>query len=54
MLDAFELLARLRVRLVARHAASFDGLVHPYHRRGRVVAWEITSLAAGVVSSESR
>jgi len=41
MLDAFEMLARLRVRLGPRHRADFAGLVHPHHRRGSVLAWEI-------------
>ena len=48
MLDAFELLARLRVRLIERHSADFAFLVHPHHRCGSVVAWEIASSPAGV------
>lgn len=39
--DAFEVLAGARVRLGQRAAASFEGLVHPIHRRGIVFAWEL-------------
>ena len=38
---AFEDLARLRVGLGERNSASFSGLIHPVHRRGRVFAWEV-------------
>ncbi len=41
LIDAFEALAALDGPLGPRAEASFDGLVHPHHRRGRVVAWEI-------------
>jgi hypothetical protein len=40
-IDAFEVLARTRVSLGSRCTASFGGLVHPVHQRGRVFAWEI-------------
>jgi hypothetical protein len=40
-IDALELLARHRVRLVNRATAQFDGLVHPVHQCGRVFGWEI-------------
>ena len=39
--DAFELLARARVRLSARSSSSFSGLVHPVHTAGGVFGWEI-------------
>jgi hypothetical protein len=39
--EAFEQLAEHRVRLGPRQAASFDGLVHPVHRRGGVFVWEV-------------
>jgi hypothetical protein len=39
--EAFELLARQRVRLGPRHFSSFDGLVHPVHQHGGVFVWEI-------------
>ena len=41
-LDAFETLARSRVGLGTRFSASFDGLVHPVHVRGRVFGWEVS------------
>lgn len=40
-IEAFETLARQKVRLGSRHVAQFDNLVHPVHRRGRVFAWEL-------------
>lgn len=43
-IDAFETLARTKVRLGARHEAQFGGLVHPVHERGTVYAWELQSL----------
>jgi hypothetical protein len=39
--EAFEQLAERRVRLGPRQAASFDGLIHPVHRRGGVFVWEV-------------
>ena len=39
--EAFEQLAAHRVRLGPRQAASFDGLIHPVHRRGGVFLWEV-------------
>jgi hypothetical protein len=41
VIEAFELLAAMRVDLGSRREAAFDGLVHPIHVRGRVFAWEI-------------
>ena len=43
VIDAFELLAGSRVNLSERITASFNGLVHPVHRSGRVFGWQITS-----------
>ncbi len=40
-IEAFEALARLRVRLGPRCSAPFSGLVHPVHQSGQVFAWEI-------------
>jgi hypothetical protein len=40
-IEAFEALARSKVRLLHTCLAPFFDLVHPYHSRGRVVAWEI-------------
>ncbi|MFI6757986.1 hypothetical protein ACIBF5_02400 [Micromonospora sp. NPDC050417] len=42
-IQAFETLARLRVNLGDRFVATYDQLVHPVHKRGRVFAWEIAS-----------
>lgn len=42
--EAFEQLAKYRVRLGPREFASFDGLIHPVHQRGGVFVWEISSL----------
>ena len=39
---AFELLATSEVGLFAAKPASFEGLIHPVHRRGAVFGWEIT------------
>jgi hypothetical protein len=39
--EAFEQLAVQRVRLRPRQVASFDGLIHPVHRRGGVFVWEV-------------
>jgi hypothetical protein len=39
--EAFEQLAEHRVRLGSRETASFDGLIHPVHRRGGVFVWEV-------------
>jgi hypothetical protein len=38
---AFEILARERVNLGARHQAAMGPLVHPVHSVGHVFAWEI-------------
>jgi hypothetical protein len=43
-IEAFEALARLRVRLGLRTEGSFSKLVHPVHSNGRVFAWEIEPL----------
>ena len=40
-IEAFEVLARRWVSLGARHSASYDELVHPVHRSGRVFGWEV-------------
>jgi hypothetical protein len=42
-IDAFEALASRSVRLSARFAHSFEGLMHPVHQHGRVFAWELQS-----------
>jgi hypothetical protein len=39
--EAFEQLAVQRVRLGPRQVASFDGLIHPVHRRGGVFVWKV-------------
>lgn len=44
-ISAFETLASQRVALGGRYDASFAGLVHPVHQRGRVFAWEVVSKA---------
>jgi len=41
VIDAFEVLARERVRLGARHEVPLAGLVHPVHAEGKVFAWEV-------------
>jgi hypothetical protein len=40
-IDAFETLARSRVRLGVREAAAFGGLIHPVHNKGQIFAWEL-------------
>lgn len=42
-IEAFETLASAVVELGPRNVASFEGLIHPIHERGRVFAWEISS-----------
>jgi hypothetical protein len=42
-ISAFEVLARERVRLGARHRAAMGPLVHPVHSAGVVFGWEITA-----------
>ena len=39
--EAFETLARAKVKLGDRQTSSFSGLIHPVHTEGRVFAWEI-------------
>jgi hypothetical protein len=40
-IDAFEALAEKRVRIGARIVGSYEDLVHPVHRFGRVFGWAI-------------
>jgi hypothetical protein len=40
-IQAFEILSRSTVQLGERAVASYDELVHPVHRTGRVFAWEV-------------
>ena len=40
-IEAFELLARAKVRLGERSESPFEDLVHPVHQRGRVFGWEV-------------
>ncbi len=42
-IEAWEVLAARWVRLVSRAVASYDDLVHPVHRQGRVFGWEVAS-----------
>lgn len=42
IIEAFETLARQRVKLGHRHVGRFSDLVHPVHQRGGVFAWELT------------
>ena len=39
-IEAFQVLASQEVMLADFAAASFDGLIHPVHRRGRVFGWQ--------------
>ena len=41
LVSAFEVLASREVDLGARVSASFDGLIHPVHQEGKVMAWEL-------------
>ena len=43
LLPAVRCLLELRVTIVDEATAPFDGLVHPVHQRGRVVAWELAA-----------
>jgi hypothetical protein len=40
-IEAFEKLASQRVELASHAVASFDGLIHPVHKRGRVFGWQV-------------
>lgn len=40
-IDAFQALADRRVNLASHAVASFDGLIHPVHQRGRVFGWQV-------------
>jgi len=40
-IEAFEMLASQRVKLTSQAVASFDGLIHPVHWRGRVFGWQV-------------
>jgi hypothetical protein len=46
-ITAFEVLARQRVRLSARHRAAMGRLVHPVHSVGEVFGWEIAEAEPG-------
>jgi hypothetical protein len=46
VIDAFEALARTRVRLGQRREAGLYRLVHPVFSEGRVFGWELESLTA--------
>ena len=41
LLPALRLLLGLRVNVADEAQAAFDGLVHPVHQRGQVIAWEV-------------
>ncbi len=41
IIEVFEVLARTRVSLGPRESASFENLVHPVFRAGRVFAWQV-------------
>jgi hypothetical protein len=45
-IDAFQALAGREVKLADSAEASFDGLIHPVHRRGRVFGWQVQPLNA--------
>jgi hypothetical protein len=40
-IEAFQVLASRQVTLTDPLVASFDGLIHPVHRRGRVFGWQV-------------
>ena len=43
-IEAFQGLASREVKLADSVVASFDGLMHPVHRRGRVFGWQVQLL----------
>jgi hypothetical protein len=47
VISAFEFLAAREVGLSPRATASFDELVHPVHRCGKVFGWELTAQNRG-------
>jgi hypothetical protein len=40
-IEAFETLAGQQVKLASHAVASFGGLIHPVHQRGRVFGWQV-------------
>jgi hypothetical protein len=40
-IEAFQVLASRQAKLTDPLVASFDGLIHPVHRRGRVFGWQV-------------
>jgi hypothetical protein len=40
-IEAFQVLASREVILADSAVASFDGLIHPVHSRGRVFGWQV-------------
>jgi hypothetical protein len=44
VIEAFQVLASQEVMLADYAVASFDGLIHPVHRRGRVFGWQVQPL----------
>ena len=47
LLPALRSLLALRVVIQQEAESPFDGLVHPVHRRGRVIAWEVAQRPGG-------
>ena len=47
VIEAFEVRARVPVRLGERCEASFTDLIHPVHQRGRTFGWEVPAKIAG-------
>ena len=45
-IEVFELLARRWVHLGSRAVGSYQDLVHPVHKTGRVFGWEIAPVTA--------
>lgn len=46
LVEAFTTLANSRVDLGPMVRAQFEGLIHPVHQRGVVVAWELSALSS--------
>jgi len=44
LIEAFEEAASRKVQLSERFSSSFGGLIHPDHREGSVMAWELGCL----------
>ncbi len=51
-IQAFEMLGRATVLIGERVVHSYDDLVHPVHKAGRVFAWEVMRSKDGTITTK--